>query len=140
MSEKNNFSFLIADDHVLIRRAISGLLSHYFKGCEIATAGDGLELVSKALEKDFDLIMADIRMPNMDGIEAVKKIKGAKPHSKILVITAFDDLALRTTMFNNGVKGFISKSDSEEIIIASVRAVLMGKYFMDGKEVSKPSL
>src|SRR6185436_6105289 len=106
MSEKNNFSFLIADDHVLIRSAISELLRHYFKGCETSTASDGAEMVKQALEKDFDLIMADIRMPNMDGIEAVKRITEAKPRSKILVITAFDDAALRTIMFKNGVKGF----------------------------------
>lgn len=79
-------TILIADDEEFVRKTLGFILKSDY---ELEYAADGAEAFQKALEKDFDLIIMDLKMPGISGIEVTKKIKEKKPNSKIVVLTGY---------------------------------------------------
>lgn len=98
---------LVADDEEGIRFVLSQFLKH--EGCEVELAGDGQEAVKKAEARAYDLYILDMKMPRMDGLEALKRIREVRPGSLIVMITAFGSQKLASEALQEGAYDYFTK-------------------------------
>lgn len=118
---------LIADDHDLVREGICKLLELYDDIQVIGEAGDGLETIRKAREKEPDLVLLDLNMPRMNGITTLKKIKEINPQIKILILTIHDGEEYIYEVIKAGAEGFIQKDIKPEELKDSIVKVIKGE-------------
>jgi DNA-binding NarL/FixJ family response regulator len=122
---------LIADDHPPMRSAFAAILA-YGRGLEVVgEALDGREAVLKCEELRPDLVLMDLSMPEMDGIEATRAIKERLPTTVVLVVTAHEDEDLMLRAIGAGAAGYVLKGDDPSRLIAAVREALSGEFPMD---------
>ncbi|SDL05779.1 response regulator [Halarsenatibacter silvermanii] len=100
---------LIADDHRLVREGICKLLDFFDNYHVVGEAEDGLEAVSKVRDKFPDLVLLDLNMPRMNGIDAIHKIKEISPKIKVIILTIHDDEEYVYRVTSAGAEGFIQK-------------------------------
>lgn len=122
---------LIVDDHVLIRKGIRALIRTEAGIDIIGEADNGQDAVILAKRLDPDVIVLDLVMPVMDGVETIEKIKKFKPGAKILVLTSFDDDDRILKALKAGAHGYLLKDSSAIDLIESIRQVYLGKASLD---------
>ncbi len=118
---------LIVDDHAIVRKGIRALLSES-GGFEIAgEAADGVEAVAAAAETQPDVILMDLLMPGMDGIEATRQITSQRPNAHILVLTSFAADNKLFPAIKAGALGYLLKDSSPEDLLRAIRQVHRGE-------------
>ncbi|MDP3953003.1 response regulator transcription factor [Microbacterium sp.] len=117
---------LIADDDRLVRAGIVGILSTAHDIQVVAEAEDGLEATNAASAHRLDVVLLDIQMPRLDGIQALRDIKRHHPHLPVAMLTTFSDDLLISDAVSAGALGFLLKSDDPQQLIGSVRALAQG--------------
>jgi len=122
---------LIADDHDLVRRGLRGLLRREPDLEIVGEARDGREAVELGLSLVPDLILMDVRMPGMDGLEATREIKSERPEIGILMVTMHDDPDYMLEAIKSGAAGYVLKDTSWMDLTTSVRRALSGDFPMD---------
>lgn len=124
------FRIILADDHRMFRHGIRRILADV-EGIAIAgEASDGLELLKLLLHTPADLLVLDISMPGMRGIEASKEIKSLYPHIKILILTMHRDLEYFQHAIAAGAVGFVLKEDADEALVTAIKAIQRGEVFI----------
>lgn len=119
---------LIADDHKIVVEGLKKLLSPEF---EIAGAvEDGRELVKAAEKLRPDVIVADISMPGLNGIEAVRQIKKVHEEMKVVFLTMHPDVAYAANAFKVGASGYVLKHSAPDELVTAIRAALRGKTYV----------
>lgn len=117
---------LIVDDQRLMREGLAALIG-FEPGMEVVgTATDGRDAYAKALEWRPDVVLMDIRMPGMDGIEGTQLILKHLPETKILILTTFDDAELIMRVLEKGVHGYLLKDMPSEAIVSAIQTVYNG--------------
>jgi DNA-binding NarL/FixJ family response regulator len=117
---------LVVDDQSMVRAGFRLLLADEADIDVVAEASDGLEAVSQAARFHPDVILMDIRMPRLDGLEATRRILAAKKAARILILTTFDLDDYVYQALKAGASGFVLKDDPPEQLIAAVRTVARG--------------
>jgi CheY-like chemotaxis protein len=114
---------LLADDHDLMRQGIKTLLESHrnFEIC--GEARNGVEAVDKAIDLRPDVVVLDVSMPEMNGLEAARHIRDRAPDTKILVFTVYDSTDMVRDMIDAGAHGYVLKSDAYSHLAAAVEAV-----------------
>ncbi|MFM9614006.1 DNA-binding response regulator [Streptomyces sp. V2] len=126
MTNDTKIRVLIADDQQMIRQGFTALLTRQ-PGIEvIGQAVDGLDAVEKAAELTPDVVLMDIRMPDLNGIEATRRITGLLPGMKVLVLTTFDLDEYVYEALRAGASGFLLKDASAEQLAEAVKIVAAG--------------
>ncbi len=120
-------SILLADDHVMLRQGTRELLEREEDLKIVAEAGDGEEAVQLAISKRPDIVIMDIAMPRLNGIEATKQIKTECPSTAVLVLTAYDDDQYVFALLKAGAAGYLLKDVPVDELIKAVRAVHAGE-------------
>ena len=124
---------LIADDHAIIRRGLRTLLEHE-PGLEVvAEACDGREAVAIARRERPQVVILDISMPNLNGIEAARQIAEVLPEAQVVILTVQADEAYLLSALKAGARGYVLKSSAESEVVDAVRAVSQGKAFFSPK-------
>lgn len=123
----NKLRVLLVDDHALFREGLGMIISSQPDMEVIGEAGDGLEAAVKAAELHPDLILMDIQMPGMSGIEAVLKIKQQIPETTVVMLTVRDDDEKLFEAIKNGAQGYLLKSMHAAEITAMARRALEGE-------------
>jgi NarL family two-component system response regulator LiaR len=118
---------LIADDHVVVRKGIRALLATEPGIDVVGEAADGAEAVRAAAELSPDVILMDIVMPTVDGIEAVRRIMAAQPASRILVLTSFATDDQIFPALKAGALGYLLKDTGPEDLLQAIRQVHRGE-------------
>ena len=122
---------LVADDHPLMRSAFVSILS-YGRDLEVVgEARDGREAMLMCEELRPDLVLMDVSMPVMDGIEATRRLKERLPGVVVLVVTAHEDEGLMLRAIKAGAAGYVLKGDDPLRLVAAVREALGGESPMD---------
>jgi DNA-binding NarL/FixJ family response regulator len=128
---------LIADDHELFRRGLKLVLEDEPDIDVVAEAGNGQEAVDLALEEAPDVLVMDVRMPQLSGIEAARKVKEDLPHCKILMLTISDEEDDLYEAIKAGANGYLLKEISIDEIGNAVRSVHGGQSLISPSMASK---
>jgi DNA-binding NarL/FixJ family response regulator len=118
---------MLVEDHVLVREGTREMLDQEEDLHVVAEAGDGEQAVQLAAEHHPDIIIMDIAMPKLNGIEATKQIKAANPATPVLVLTAYDDDQYVFAFLEVGAAGYLLKDVSVSDLIQAIRAVHAGE-------------
>jgi DNA-binding NarL/FixJ family response regulator len=122
-----NIRVLLVDDHALFREGLGMIISSQPDMQVVGEASDGLEGVIKAAELKPDLILMDIQMPGMDGIEAARRIKREVPSATIVMLTVRDDDEKLFEAIKNGAQGYLLKKMHSPELITMARRALAGE-------------
>lgn len=120
---------LVVDDHTVVREGIRAVLSLQRDIEVVGEAVDGRDGVKKALELSPDVVLMDIVMPIMSGLEATKQISKDLPQARVLILTQYDDRENQLTTQQAGAYGFIPKRAASSQLLAGIRSVYEGKHF-----------
>lgn len=127
MAKKDELTVLIADDHPLVREALHRALDVEEDMKVVAEASDGEEAVKLASELKPDVVVMDIVMPKVNGIEATRKIKEIAPDTAILILTAYDDEEYVLGLLDAGAAGYLLKSARGRDLVGAIRAIRAGE-------------
>ncbi|CUT04960.1 Response regulator receiver domain-containing protein [Candidatus Kryptobacter tengchongensis] len=120
MPEKSRV--LVVDDEEALRYLLSSELAA--EGYEVETAGDGDEAIEAIKQKDYDVVLLDIKMPRVDGFEVLRFIKQNKPEIKVIMLTAYADVKNAIEALKLGASDFVSKPYDLEDILTSINRAL----------------
>ncbi|OGN88433.1 MAG: hypothetical protein A2158_01065 [Chloroflexi bacterium RBG_13_46_14] len=128
--ESNKTTIILADDHPVVRKALRNDLEKEADFVVLAEAGDGEEAVRLASQLTPDVVIMDIGMPKLNGIEATRQIKASYPDIIILVLTVYDDIEHVLGILESGADGYLTKNILVEDIIKSIRSVVAGEIVL----------
>lgn len=128
---------LIADDHPLIREALGRVFSSQKDMEVVGEAADGGEAVELATKLKPDVLVMDIMMPKIDGLEASRRIKQLAPKVAILILTAYDDDSYVLGLLEAGAAGYLMKSARGQDIVDAVRSIRSGESVLHPKIIEK---
>lgn len=120
---------LLADDHAVMRTGLRLILERQPDFSVIGEAADGRQAVALALQNHPDVIVMDVTMPNLNGIEATRQICAALPQTGVVMLSMHSDEAYVLRALKAGARGYLLKESAESDLIAAIRAVKAGKAF-----------
>ena len=121
---------LVADDHELVRRGIRGLLRARRGWTVVGEAMNGREAVEKANRLKPDVAILDISMPDLDGLQATRRIREAVPTTEVVVLTMHESDQMVHRVLDAGARGYVLKSDLATHLVKAVKDVCAGKMFL----------
>jgi DNA-binding NarL/FixJ family response regulator len=129
----NVLRILVADDHEIVRRGLVSLLKSHAQWDVCAEAEDGRQAVQKAKEVRPDVVILDIGMPNLNGLEAARQILRDHPQCRVLILTITDADEMVRAVLAAGARGFVLKSDAARDLVAAVEALQSNKTFFTSR-------
>lgn len=121
---------LIADDHALVREGIAALLRLSNDIEVVGEASDGMEAIARARKDNPDVVLMDIGMPGLGGMEATREIKKTAPQMKIIVLTQYDDREYVARFLKAGISGYLLKKAVGSELVNAIRAVHRGEFYL----------
>jgi len=138
LKEKNHklmkkLRILIADDHEVVREGLRAIIDHE-PGWEVCgVAANGLEAVALATKLEPDVVIVDMTMPELDGVQVTRQIRRALPQTELLVFSAHESESVIAAVFAAGAKSYIRKADAGHHLISALRSLQQHKpYFTNG--------
>src|SRR5271157_3436871 len=129
--KKPNIRILIADDHPIVRDGLRKLLSLEDDFEIVAEASDGREVLEKVQELDPDVLLLDLRMPNLDGLSTLQALQQTNKRTRVIVLTASEDKNEFVQAMKLGCSGIVLKQTAPELIVKSIRKVHGGEIWLD---------
>jgi NarL family two-component system response regulator YdfI len=128
---------LIADDHLVVREGLRAILEAAPDLTPVGEAADGAEAVRLAGELSPDVVLMDLRMPNMDGIEAIGQIKACYPEVEVVILTTYDDDEYIVRGLRAGARGYLLKDSGRKVLFEAIRAAARGESLFPSSVVDK---
>lgn len=140
---------LIADDHVLVRRGLKQIISETRDMKVTGEANTGAEVIEKASKNDYDVIVLDITMPGVSGLDILKQLKHNHPRLPVLVLSFHPEEQYAVRALRAGAAGYLTKEGAPDELIVALRAIARGKKYVTssladklvaavGMEIDKP--
>ena len=123
-------NILIADDHTMFREGLKRILSEYPDLVVSGEAKNGNEVIEKALNNAFDMVLLDIAMPGMNGIEVLKRLKTERPKMPILIITAHPEEQYAVRVFKAGASGYLTKESAPDELVTAIHKISSGRKYI----------
>jgi DNA-binding NarL/FixJ family response regulator len=127
----DEISCLIVDDHEVVREGLRLSLSRAPHIRVVGEAGDGASAVELVQRRKPDVVIMDVRMPGMDGLEATKILTDTVPDSKVLIFTAYSEKSLLSRGLESGAKGYILKEAPHQTLVRAIEKVAAGEGYVD---------
>lgn len=127
------FRILVVDDHEVVRKGLISLLQSQPDWQVCGEAADGREAVEKAQQLKPDVVILDIGMPSLNGLEATRQILKTNPQARVLILTLHDSDQVVREVLNAGARGFLLKSDAARDLVAAVEALRRDKTYFTSK-------
>src|SRR5258705_8576905 len=128
---KGTIRVLIADDHPIVRDGLAKLLSLEEDVIVVGEASDGCEVLDKVQELDPDVLLLDLRMPNLDGLSALQALQQTNKRTRVIILTASEDKNEFVQAMKLGCSGIVLKQTAPELIVKSIRKVHGGEIWLD---------
>src|SRR5271156_5566083 len=128
-----NLRILVADDHDIIRRGLKQLLTAHAGWAVVAEAKTGREAVALAEEHKPDVVVMDVSMPDLNGLEAARRIRKTLPKTEIVILTLHFSDQLVHDIVEAGARAYIMKSDAERDLVAAVEALAEHRSFFTAR-------
>jgi len=129
----STLKILIADDHDIVRTGMKALLEDQPGWQVVAEAATGRQAVDKAKTTAPDVVVLDVTMPELNGLEAARQIKKLLPHVEILILTVHESEQIASEVMKVGARGYILKSDAGRELVAAVKAVSAHKSYFTSR-------
>jgi DNA-binding NarL/FixJ family response regulator len=126
----NKIKVLLIDDHAIMRDGIRAILSLHDDIDLVGEASEGQEAIEKTRELSPDVVIMDVAMPDMDGIEATRRIRKESPNVKIIMLTQYDNKEYVLSAIKAGAAGYVPKRALGSELVSAVRAVNRGESFL----------
>lgn len=124
-------SYIIADDHKIFRQGLKISLVDDHKLKCVGEAGNGLELLELLKNKAAEVVLLDLKMPEMDGVEALKQLREQYPDLKIIVLTMFEEEHFILHMMESGANGYLLKNTEAQEIKTAIHSVYENEYYFN---------
>ena len=124
------YRIVLADDHTIVRQGIKRMIQEKADLTVVGEASDGIELLSLLKLLDADLVILDISMPNLRGIEATRELKRIFPDVKVLILTMYKDKELLHHAISSGADGYVLKEDTDKELHTAIEKVRKGKVYI----------
>ena len=121
---------LVVDDHEIVRAGLKELLSINHEFTVAGEAGSGADAVKMVREANWDIVLLDISMPDMNGIEALTQIRRIKPEQPVLILTMHPEDQYAVNLLRAGANGYLRKECSPEMLVAAIRTVASGRRYI----------
>jgi len=131
---------LLADDHDLVRAGVGRMLDDVADMTVIGHATSGEEAVLRSRELQPDLVLMDIRMPGIGGLEATRKIVARDPNIKVIALSAWDDDPLPARLLQAGASGYVAKGAPFEEVVKAIRKVMAGQRYLSANVAEQMAL
>src|SRR3984957_19393830 len=128
---KGMIRILIADDHPIVRDGLKKLLTLEEDFQIVGEASDGCEVLDRVQELDPDVLLLDLRMPNLDGLSALQALQQTNKRTRVIVLTASEDKNEFVQAMKLGCSGIVLKQTAPELIVKSIRKVHGGEIWLD---------
>jgi len=128
---------LVVDDHPVVREGIAAMLARQPDLAVAGEAGDGLEAVEKAVALRPDVVLMDLQMPRLDGVEAIRRIRAQLPKTQVIILTTYDTDELVFQGIQAGARGFLLKDAPREELFRAVAAVHRGESLLQPSVAAK---
>lgn len=126
----SRYRIVLADDHVLFRQGIKNILQGATGLEVIGEANDGLQLLEVLKKVAADMVILDISMPNLRGLEATKEIKMISPDVKVLILSMHKDTKYVFYAFTSGAEGYLLKQDADTELFAAIEKIRQGEHYI----------
>jgi two-component system NarL family response regulator len=137
IANQTKIRVLVADDHPVVRHGIIANVKPQRDMTVVAEAGDGVEALALIKEHLPDVVMLDLRMPGMDGLDVITEISASKLPSKVIIMTTFDSEEDVHRSMKAGARGYLLKDSSQEEILDAIRRVSLGESYLPARIVQK---
>ena len=124
---------ILADDHEIVRRGLRALLETRSDFLVRAEAADGHEAVALALKHKPDVAVIDVSLPRLGGVETTRQIRNGSPNTEVLIFTMHDSSELINEILDAGARGYLLKSDGDELIVEAITALARHRPFFAGR-------
>lgn len=128
---------LVCDDQIILSQGIKSVLETSDELDIVGTACDGIDCLRKVEETRPDVVLLDIRMPNMNGVVATKEIKDRYPDTKVIILTTFDDSEYILNAINNGASGYLLKDIGSTALVDAIKNAYAGDTILPSKIARK---
>src|SRR5215475_10008852 len=128
---------LVADDHPVVRHGIMANVQPQCDMTVVAEAGDGMEALALIKEHLPDVVMLDLRMPHIDGLEVLRQVNASKLPCKVIIMTTFDSEEDVQRAMKAGARGYLLKDSSQEEILDAIRRVSLGETYLPARILRK---
>ena len=128
---KDKIKVLLVDDHAVMRMGLAALLGTQRQIEIVGDTGDGASAIRKTLKLQPDVIIMDLMMPGMDGVETTRQLLEKKPDAKVLILTTFGSADGIAHALDAGAKGAITKTVDLKVLLAAIRAVAAGERYVE---------
>jgi len=128
---KRNIRIVIADDHPIVRDGLKKLLALEDDLDVVGEAGDGREVLERVQELEPDVLLLDLRMPNLDGLSALQALQQSNKATRVIVLTASEDKNEFVQAMKLGCSGIVLKQTAPDLIVKSIRKVNSGEIWLD---------
>jgi len=125
----NKITVLVVEDHTIVRQGIVSLINNEDDITVVGEACDGRQAIALCKEKNPSVVIMDLAMPRLNGLEAMRIINGEFPHIKIIILTMYSEKEYILKAVDAGVSGYLIKSNAAEDLIKAIRVVNDGKAF-----------
>jgi two-component system, NarL family, nitrate/nitrite response regulator NarL len=129
--KKTTVRILLADDHPIVRDGLKKLLELEEDFEVVGEAGDGREVLEKCRELDPDVLLLDLRMPNLDGLSALQALQQTNKRTRVIILTASEDKNEFVQAMKLGCSGIVLKQTAPDLIVKSIRKVNSGEIWLD---------
>jgi DNA-binding NarL/FixJ family response regulator len=136
----SNVRVFLVDDHMILREGLRKLIEVQPDICVVGEAEDGEAAVEALANLEVDVVVMDISMPKLGGVEATVRIKNAYPHVRILALTAHEDGEYVQLMLRAGASGYLLKRAAALDLVQAIRAIKSGQLYLDTTVGAQPSI
>lgn len=128
---------LLADDHSIIRLGLIQILRDEYPDAEIKEVGDGESLIKEISLKDWDLVISDLDMPGMNGLQALEQIKLIKPQIPVLILSIFTEDLYAVRVLKAGASGYMNKNAAPYELVTAIQRILIGRKYITPEVAEK---
>jgi DNA-binding NarL/FixJ family response regulator len=121
---------IITDDHPVVLKGLKEIISEHFDDVTIDVSSQGYELLSKISNNDYDIVLLDISLPDINGLEVLKEIRKTKRKLPVLILSMYPEENYAARALKGGAQGYLTKVSASDELILAVRKILSGKKYI----------